>query len=101
VRQLGAGTVDAVAIWQQLPPELTLAIGQHHDGNLGRDDRLPMLVHVADAMAHGMEGLRAGDMLEPVVCADLCKSLGLQPGDLELVVRDVLHRQDAAFSIIS
>ena len=92
---------QALAQHWKLPPEITAAIGQHHDENPGLGDPLPLLVHVADAMAHGMQGLRAGDTLEPVVCADQWKSLGLQDGDLELVVRDVLQRQDAAFSILS
>lgn len=92
---------QALALHWNLPTEITVAIGQHHDERPGRGDRLPLLVHVADTMAHGMEGLRAGDTLEPEVSSDLWKSLGLQPGDLELVVRDVLHRQDAAFSVLS
>lgn len=92
---------QALAQHWKLPPELTMAIGQHHDECPGRGERLPLLVHIADALAHKMQGLRAGDTIEPVVSEALWNSLDLQAGDLQLVVRDVLQRQDAAFSILS
>lgn len=107
---------DALAQHWKLPAEIRAAIGQHHNDGAWHGDKLPLLVHAADALAHAMQEMCTGDTvekvekvvmvelvekLEPVVCTRLWQLMDLKQGDLERVMRDVLHQRDAAFSMLA
>lgn len=77
------------------------AIAGHHDPQPGHGHALAVVIHVADAIAHGLDMANEENELVPLLSATAWDTLGLQAAECAAIFRETEMRCDALNQIVS
>ncbi len=77
------------------------AIAGHHDPQPGHGHELAVVIHVADAIAHGLDMANEENELVPLLSATAWDTLGLQAAECAAIFRETEMRCDALNQIVS
>lgn len=91
---------EALTRHWHLPEELQLAVACHHAVRAGHTSQLPLVVLVADAMAHAMDLADDPNEAVPPIPVAVWSALALDDSALQRVMHKTLQQFEAASSIL-
>ena len=92
---------EALARHWKFPDLMQQAVAQHHSPELAGVQSLPLVVHVADAVAHALDFSRDDDDLVPAVTEHIWQRLGMDQKMLAGVLEDAELQFEAACSVLA